>query len=66
MKRFAVYGVDTVTALKEYDTFEEAHAFAIKGLRKWSKTVKNTETHKVIFKAWKDATGKIVEKDYRA
>lgn len=65
MKRYAVYGVDTITALKDYVTFEEALDFARKGLRKWAKTIKDTETHKTIYKVWKNNNGEIIEKDYR-
>lgn len=65
MKRYAVYGVDTITALKEYDHFEEALGFARKGLRKWSKTIKDTETHKTLYKIWKNNNGEVTEKDYR-
>ena len=64
MKRYAVYGVDSITALKEYDSLEEAKVFAKKGLRKWSKTVKDRETKKMVYTAWKNNRGEIVEKEW--
>ncbi|MBR4152081.1 MAG: hypothetical protein IKT98_03910 [Selenomonadaceae bacterium] len=65
MKKYAVYGVDTVTALKECDTFEDALAFAKKGLRKWGKTIKDTELRKTVYKVHKNNNGEVIEKDYR-
>lgn len=62
MKQYAVYGVDTVNALKDFYTLEDAIAFSKKGLRKWAKTVKDTKLHKTIYRVSKDNNGEIKEK----
>lgn len=66
MKKFAVYGADLTTPLKEFDTINEAMIFAKKNLRKWSKKIRSTEYHKDLYRVVKDSkTGKITIIDLR-
>lgn len=65
MKRYAVYGVDTVNSLQQFDDFDDALRFARKGLRKWQKTIKDTASHRTIYRVWKNNNNEIVEKDLR-
>ena len=64
MKRYAVYGVDTVTPIKTFDAFNDALEAAKKNLRKWGKTIKDTETHKTVCRVHKNKNGEIIVKQY--
>lgn len=64
MKRYCVYGSDTIKALKSFDSLDDAKEFCRKGLRKWSKSVTDSQTGRYLYKAWKNNDGKIIEKNY--
>lgn len=61
MKQFAVYGADLTNALNSFDSLNDAIESAKKGLRKWSKTVKDTKAHKTVYRVHKNNNGEIVE-----
>lgn len=65
MKKFAVYGADTIVALKEFDTITEAMQFAKKNLRKHGKTIRSTVYHKNLYKVFKNKFGEIKVIDLR-
>ena len=65
MKKYAVYGVDTITPQKEFDNLEEAKCFARKNLRKWGRYIKDTETKQYVYRVHKNSGGIIVEKNYQ-
>lgn len=64
MNRYRVYGVDTINPLRCFDSMEDAKQFCRKGLRKWSKTIRDAETGRTVYKAWKNNNGAIVERVY--
>ena len=67
MKNFAVYGVDTTQAIAEFDTVNEAIAYARKNLRDngWGRTVKSRKYKSVWYTARK-INGKIVVNRYQS
>jgi hypothetical protein len=66
-KKFKVYGKDLTKAIAEFDTINEAMAYAKKGLRKGSsRMIKSSEYKKWLYRVGKNwQTGKIEILDLR-